>query len=209
MAGENEETGMPEIGDENFSGPPNNTLRSKPSPEDEKKIEQSLEDMNPIDTAEKKLKEKTPEDTAKAYEEGLNKVGVTLLEARGIIENLVVHGYHEESTRIGPLTFTYRTRGHYDTLRTYREVETSGIAVPEALQEFVNRHNTAASLVSWGDKKFVHPEKEEEREDAFKERFDFLSTKIAGLVAVKMMQIVHDFDIKMTAVMADGAPEDF
>jgi hypothetical protein len=211
MAGVNEKTGMPQIGDDNFKGPKENTLRSKPSPEQEAKIEQTLREMDEASgksAAEKIERPKSREDIAREYEEGLSEVGLTLEEARGIIENIVVNGFYEDSTRIGPLTFRYRTRNHTDTLRTYREVESSGIAMPEAMQEFINRHNAAGSLVSWGDRKFEHPERAEDREEAFKERFDFLSS-ISDVVSIKMMQIIHDFDKKIAAVMADGSPQDF
>lgn len=211
MAGEDKNSGMPQIGDENFSGPPGNTLRSKPTPEQEKKIEQTLDEMDEESATRKIGKLETPEELSATYEENLAKVGMTLEDARGVIENIVVKGYHEESTRIGPLTFRYRTRGHHDTLRTYAAVESSGIAMPQSMQEFINRQNTAASLVSWGDRKFTHPDPEDETagEEAFKERLRFLSRGVSSLVAVKMMQIVHDFDEKMAAVMADGAPQDF
>ena len=209
MSGEGADTGMPQIGDDKFSGPPNNTLRSKPTPEQEKKIEQTLEEMDDDGVKEALDRTKTREEIAKEYAEGLKKVELTVEEARAIIENLVVKGYHEEATRIGPLTYRYRTRGHHDTLRTYAAVESSGIAMPEAMQEFINRHNTAGSLVSWGDRKFNHPEEEEAREQEFKKRLDFLTAAISDLVAIKMMQIIHDFDEKMAAVMADGAPQDF
>jgi len=209
MPGEDTNTGMPQIGDENFSGPPNNTLRSKPTPETEAKIEQTMSEMEEESAADKVEKSKTPEELAEDYEKGLAEVGLTLEQARGVIENLVVEGYHEESTRIGPLTFRYRTRGHHDTLRTYTAVESSGISMPQPMQEFINRHNTAGSLVSWGDRKFEHPTSLEERDKAFQERLEFLSGTLSDLVAVKMMQIVHDFDKKMAAVMAEGSPEDF
>lgn len=216
MAGEDKKTGMPQIGDGDFAGPPNNTLRSKPTPETEKKIEQTLKEMDEDadveqSAIEKVDKPKTAEELAEEYQVNLQKVGLTVQEARGIIENIVTKGYHEESTRIGPLTFRYRTRGHHDTLRTYSAVESSGIAMPQAMQEFINRQNTAGSLISWGDKKFNHPDPmdEEACDEAFRERLKFLSRGISSLVTVKMMQIVHDFDEKMAAVMADGAPQDF
>ncbi len=213
MSGTDTETGMPQVGDDTFKGPPENTLRSNLTPEQEKKVEASLAEMQDDDVKEsaasKIIRPKTPEEVAEEYAAGLTKVGLKLQEARGIIENLVVHGFHEDMTRIGPLTFRYRTRGHYDTLRTYQAVESSGIAMPDAMREFISRHNTAGSLVSWGDNTFDHPVNEVEREEAFKKRFDFLTAGVSGLVAVKMMQIIHDFDIKMAAVMADGAPQDF
>lgn len=212
MAGEDTNTGMPQIGDSDFSGPSNNTLRSKPTSETERKIEQTLDEMDESSSAADKVERpKTEEELAAAYEQGLIKVGLTLEDARGIIEDIVVRGYHEEATRIGPITFRYRTRDHHDTLRTYGAVESSGIAMPQAMQEFINRHNTAGSMVSWGDKKFTRPDPldEDACEEAFKERLSFLSRGVSSLVAVKMMQIVHDFDEKMAAVMADGAPQDF
>jgi hypothetical protein len=212
MSGENTTSEMPQIGDDEFEGPADKTLRSKPTPDQEERIEQTLEEMDKDTGAsakEKIEKPLTPEQIAKKYEEGLIEVGLTVDKARGIIENIVVNGFHEESTRIGPLTFRYRTRGHSDTLRTYRAVESSGIGMPEAMKEFINRHNAAGSLISWGDRKFSHPEEEEEREAEFKKRFDFLTSGVADLVAVKMMQIIYDFDVKMSAVMADGSPQDF
>jgi hypothetical protein len=76
----------------------------------------------------------------------------------------------------------------------------------------LNRYNTAASLVRYGEHYFEHPDPltatEEEMETAFAPRLRLLK-RLPLYVSLKIQQFCFDFDQKMIAIFGEGAPQDF
>jgi len=139
-----------------FVGPEDNSPRlpRKEIPE-EKKAEESGESE---DASSAPL---TPEDIAKQYSAGLAEVGLTVTSARSIMEEILIGGKYEDTTKIGPVLVTLRTRNYKDTVRTNRYLELENPTYNMSVQDLVARFNIAASLVSYGDKIFEHPDPEE------------------------------------------------
>jgi len=203
--------GMPVIGG-NFVGPKDNAPRM--SDLQRKKVEASLEEMAKIDPpvdgkSDEEAKELSKEEK---YLKNLSDLGVELREARHIMEQMVTKGYYEESFKIGPATLTLRTRVYDDMMRAQRMLEVERPEYATAVQELLNRYNTAASLVRYGEHYFEHADvmtaTEEEMDKAFEPRLRFMRRQ-PQYVALKMQQYCFDFDQKMIAIFGEGAPQDF
>lgn len=209
-----------------FNGPPGNAVRSpvdlprKPAPaatpEGAEKIEEALK-ATAAEKAEKKSEDtprvKTPQEKAADYQKGLEAVGLSGPEARAIMEAVLVNDIYEETVKLGSVPVKIRTRLYEDMLRTLRYLELEKPTYAMGIGDVVARYNMAASLSSWGDKVFDHPTVDkgssgEEVEAAFHRRLVFLMGKPIPAVD-RLMQHLHDFDEKVRAVFAEGAPEDF
>lgn len=201
--------GMPIIG-ANFVGPKDNAPRS--SNLQSKKIEESLEEIAKIaaptdpDGEEKVLSQE------EQYFKNLADRKIDIKEARHVMEQMVTKGYYEESFKIGPATLTLRTRVYEDMVRAQQRLDQERPEYATAVQELLNRYNTAASLVRYGDHYFDHPDPltatEEELEKAFEPRLRLLK-RLPLYVSLKMQQFCFDFDQKMIAIFGEGAPQDF
>jgi hypothetical protein len=201
--------GMPIIG-ANFVGPKDNAPRS--SNLQSKKIEESLEEISKIaaptdpDGEEKVLSQE------EQYLKNLADRKIEIKEARHVMEQMVTKGYYEESFKIGPATLTLRTRVYEDMMRSQRMLEVERPEYATAVQELLNRYNTAASLVRYGDHYFEHVDpmtaSEEDMDKAFEPRLRFLRRQ-PQYVTLKMQQFCFDFDQKMIAIFGEGAPQDF
>jgi hypothetical protein len=205
--------GMPVIGDTKmFSGPRDNAPRAANLPSKQKeKIEESLGIISEMagdkaDVPEKKL---SPEES---YENNLKEFDLTLRDARSIMEQMVTKGHYSEEFKLGPITCVLRTRVYEDLIRTQRLLEAERLEYSSSVQEVLNRYNTAASLVRYGEIIFEHPDpqvaSELEIEEAFETRLKYVR-RLSQLVSVKLMQFSYEFDRKMMAVFGDGAPQDF
>lgn len=139
-----------------------------------------------------------------SFEEGLKRVDLEKSEARLIMDTLLANGYYEESIKLGKITVKIRTRSYQDTLRAQRMLEVEQPQYPLSVNELLARYNVAASIVAYGSTVFV----KEDPEDAFQERMDFLM-KLPGVVFQRLHEMVFKFDQKISAVFAEGAPEDF
>jgi hypothetical protein len=162
---------------------------------------------------EKSPKILTSEELHEQYLEGLDQVGLDLVGARAIMESVLIKGFYEESFRIGPLTAKLRTRSYADTLRAQRYLETESPTYHANVNDLVARYNVAASLAQWGDNIFAHPEDNPDHDDAlieseFNKRLRFVLGRPA-IVTAKLMELVYKFDLKVAAVFAEGAPQDF
>jgi hypothetical protein len=190
---------MPRIGEEGFIG----TTKAA-------KIEETLSLINSKDGEAPTIK-LTPE---QEYEEGLKKHNVTLAEARVIMEAMFVKGFYEEEIYLGANTYvTLRTRQYFDTIRSNRKLEADRVDYVTSINDIINRYNAAASLVKYGSKSFDVPNPLEDVahdviENCFTKRLDFLE-RLPAQICFKIMQKTFEFDQKMYAVMADGAPKDF
>ncbi len=202
--------GAPLIGQ--FKGPQQNAARGAPKPapeksEEDKKLAETMEviDKEILDPM---LKEGTPEGVAETYEGGLASVGLTLADARRIMEEILVKNCYQETVYIQSLPVTFRTRSYHDTVRLHRFMTAENPAYQASIQDIIARHNLAASLTKYGDKEFEFPEEEKAAETAFDVRMLFIETRNA-LVVGRLMKLVYDFDSKMAKIFADGAPQDF
>jgi hypothetical protein len=195
-----------------FSGPKDNAPRAASLPGKQKdKVEESLDIIAEL-AGSKPLVDEKVLSKEEQYEKNLVEFGITLRDARHIMEQMVTKGFYEEDFKVGPITCTLRTRVYEDLIRTQRLL---GIERPEyasAVQEMLNRYNTAASLVRYGEYTFDHPDAmvatEKDIEDAFDKRMQFVK-RLPQLVSVKVMQFSYEFDRKMIAVFGEGAPQDF
>jgi hypothetical protein len=202
--------GMPVIG-ANFSGPKDNSPRMTTL--QSKKVEESLEEIEKI-MAPKPREEgdKTPLTKEEQYLKNLTDAGVTIKESRHIMEQMVTKGYYEEDYKIGSVTVTLRTRVYEDMIRTQRALEIERPEYATAVQELLNRYNTAASLVRYGEHFFKHEDPmtatDEEMDAAFEVRVRFMK-RLAQYISLKIQQHAYSFDQKMVAVFGEGAPQDF
>lgn len=215
MPGIDEKTGQPKIGDDtDFEGPKENSLRGGAVPRKAAKIEQTLSEMGESeDGIEGVLKEKTPKEKAEEYRENLKEVGLTKEEALSIMEAVMVNGYHDDTLQVGKTSVVFRTRLYLDTQRVYQALEMQDLGLAASIQDFVNRYNLAASIVRIGDRKYPHvgdpmTATTEEFENAFQERLGMVG-RLPDFLSARLMQAVFNFDRKMRAIFAEGAPQDF
>ena len=205
--------GMPVIGENKmFSGPKDNAPRAASLPGKQKdKVEESLDIIAELAGSKPPVDEKVLS-KEEQYEKNLVEFGITLRAARAIMEQMVTKGFYEEDFKVGPITCTLRTRVYDDLVRTQRLLETERPEYASAVQEMLNRYNTAASLVRYGEYTFDHPDAmtatEKDLEDAFEKRMHFVK-RLPQLISVKVMQFSYEFDRKMIAVFGEGAPQDF
>lgn len=198
-----------------LKGPRDNTPRNNPKVPLQGK--DSEEPKTPVEAAsnlgEEALRPLTAEEKAKMYIKGLELVGLTQDEARAIMDKILFEGhYSEEYTLGGKLPVVLRTRVYSDVERSMRYAEVEAPRIPSHLNDILARYNLAASLERYGDKHFEFPEgadaTPEKIEEAFEKRYNFvmsLNTPIAG----RLHNFIVEFDQKMNAVLADGAPENF
>ena len=191
---------MPMIGEEGFIGT---------TPKNSAKIEETLSIIKGTD--EKPEKELSPEET---YEKGLKDVGITLAQSRAILESTFVNEYYEEEVPLGAGVYAvFRSRQYLDTIRANRALERDRVELVSSVSDILNRYSTAAALVRYGQKDFNVPKPKDKAdsqdiEKSFNERLDFLE-RLPTYVCNKLMQKSFDFDRKLLAVFADGAPADF
>ena len=191
---------MPMIGEEGFIGT---------TPKQNEKIEETLSIIKGTD--ENPEKELSPEET---YEKGLKEVGITLAQSRVILESTFINEYYEEEVHLGAGVYAvFRSRQYLDTIRANRALERDRVELVSSVSDILNRYSTAAALMRYGQKDFNVPKPKDKAdsqdiEKSFNERLDFLE-RLPTYVCNKLMQKSFDFDRKLLAVFADGAPADF
>lgn len=207
--------GMPIIGESKmFSGPRDNAPRAANLPSKQKeKIEESLNIISEMAGTSAENEEAVKELSAEEkYEQNLRKHNLTLRDARSIMEQMLTKGFYADEYKLGPITCVLRTRVYQDLIRTQRMLEAEKMEYSSSVQEALNRYNTAASLVRYGEKVFEHPDPQDatetEMEEAFQARLRFVEC-LPQLATIRVMQYSYEFDQKMLAVFADGAPQDF
>lgn len=179
------------------------------APADLKKQLEELELEMQGDRKKEEPKPLTAEEKEALYLEGLEEVGLDLKSARAIMEKILVNDYYEEAFRIGPLPVKLRTRTYSDTLRAQQHLEVENPTYNMSVQDLVARYNVAASLSKYGDNVFEFPtDSDQKTEAAFRQRLQFVMGRPA-IVMAKLMELVYRFDLKMGAVFAEGAPQDF
>lgn len=198
-------TDAPLIGD--FTNTPVNSARSPSVPRTAKPVAPVAPAVEAPAAA--PSEEEAPQ--ASTYEQGVLAAGLTMVQAREIMEAVLVGGQYEEVAKVGPVRVKLRTRLYQDTLRTLRYLELEKPTYAAGINDVIARYNVAASLVSYGDRVFAVTApgaKEAELDAAFHERLTFL-IGLPQVAAQRLVDEVYKFDERLRAVFAEGAPEDF
>ena len=196
-----------------FSGPQENAPRTALRRKDAESIDESPAQETETEETEISKKPRTPEAIQKEFLEGLEEVGLEPERARAIMDEVLSHGYYTESHSLRGKPLVVRSRSYRDTLRAQRFLEVENPTYAASMDEIVMRYNSAASLVQLGDRTFDHPEDREDAtneqvEAAFEKRRRYLET-LPSILVGKINTIVFNMDVKLSAVFAEGAPEDF
>jgi len=210
----------PPLLDPNFQGPTDNAPR-KAAPLQSKAKEEPKEEKEPKEesdtkeaTGQKPKKPLTAAEKAEAYREGLAEVGITEEKARSIMDGVIFEDAYIETIQIGGkrLTVGLRTRSYRDMERIMDAFEADPQMSVIKTDDIMAKYNVAASLARYGDHQFNFPdpktEKPEAVEEAFEERLKFL-LGLPSPIIKRLIDETGKFDMMMTAVFADGAPEDF
>lgn len=195
-----------------FSGPATNAPRTGLRRKDEEESPTTPEAQEETPKTYKR-NPKTSVDVQKEFLEGLEEIGLDIEKARGIMDEVLQHGYYKETHTLRNKELIVRSRGYRDTLRAQRYLEVENPTYATNMDEIIMRYNTAASLIQYGDRTFEHPEDVEDStdqqiEEAFEKRRRFLET-LPSIMVGKLNTVVYNMDIKLSAVFAEGAPEDF
>lgn len=208
-------SGAPLIGE--FSGPPSNKPRSAAVKEQSASLQQEEQQKK---ESEDKASNQAEKSKVEMYHEGLKAAGVTIEMARTILDKVLFEGSYSEEFKIGGrLIVTLRTRMYKDSQRILRFLESESPTIPMHVSDLVARFNVAASLQSYGDSAFTFPIEgksltskdmitTKDVEDAFHQRLEFLMGLPTPVVNI-LINFTREFDEKITAVFAEGAPEDF
>jgi len=198
-----------------FSGPQTNSPRVAPlQRKEEEKDQEEAGEVSEKDIQKSIIDaKKTAEEIHKEYLEGLKKVELSVDRARALMDEMLEKGYCTETHNWRQNTkVVIRTRNYQDTLRTQRYLEVESPTYAANVDEIIMRYNTAASLVQYGDHAFEHPEdteaSDEKVERAFDQRLKFVE-RLPNVVMGKLSTLVHNMDVRVAAVFAEGAPEDF
>jgi len=203
----NDTTGAPLIGE--FKGPQGNTSRNVSIPD--VSTEAKKEGSEKVVSAEEEGRQKTK---AEQYQEGLKVEGISVEDARIILDKVLFEGSYSESFKIGGrMPVTLRTRMYKDSQRILRYLESEAPTTPMHVSDLVARFNVAASIQKYGDTVFTFPVESDsvkpmDVENAFHERLDFLMNLPVQIVNI-LINLTGKFDQKIQAVFAEGAPEDF
>jgi len=149
----------------------------------------------------------------KDYEEILKEQGISLNEAKSIVDDMLTQGYYEERIKITrSITADFRTRTHADYLRYHNALEALNPRFEEERNELALRYCLAGSIARFNKSKFEHPNplKAENGEinAAFDERLDWIEKQPERLVALLSSKL-NAFDRKVALVMSEGVIENF
>lgn len=194
-----------------FSGPPGNAprvaLQRKETPVTPSEKQEAASPAASTTTT------KSREEKYADFLKGLEEAGVTPVEARTIMDEILEKGYYTSTHQVRGKDIVIRSRNYSDTLRTQRFLEVESPTYAMNMDEIIMRYNTAASLVRFGEHTFEHPEDKkeytnEEVEAAFDVRRKFIE-RLPSIMVGKLNTMVYNMDMKLAAVFAEGAPEDF
>jgi len=161
-----------------------------------------------VDQKDESDTEASPED----YNSKLKAVGLTKETATVIMEAILFEGvYVKEYTLLNRIKVMVGTRSYKDIQRATRLLEAENPQTAAHVNDLIARFNVAASLRSFGDKQFKHPdasEGEEKVDDAFFERLDFIMNKPA-LVVDALIRIVNQFDTMTRVIFTEDAVQNF
>lgn len=200
----------PLIGD--FSGPQNNAPRK--SPELQRKDDPQTADAAIKEVAETQQARRENEERNRvpSYEEGLKEAGISLKEARVIIDSILFQQFYSETIQLSKqFEVVFRTRLYEDNIRAMKYLEVENPSYPQSINDLLARYNLAASLLQYGETSFEFPSKDttkEQEEKLFDIRLQFVK-RLPIPVIMRLLAELNKFDYKVSAALADGAPEDF
>lgn len=150
----------------------------------------------------------------RSYEEQLREIGVTKEQAAAIVDAVMRVGYWSEEISITrSIKARLRTRSSRDRGRALAYVENARPMYDAHYQELMNKHLLAASLESFGEDKFHHPDarlaKAEEIDQAFETRFRYVDSGMSDPALTLLLHRFFKFEAKIRAVMQEGAVENF
>lgn len=197
----------------NFSGPPENAPRKSSL---QSKEEAPTEEKEPEKESEKKPninpKKLTAADKAELYKKNLEELDIPIEKAREIMDEVITHNTYVHTTYIGKLKIGLRTRVYQDLQRLLSILEEEGPSFPIHTDDVVSRCNVAASLAFYGDRVFDFPDIEkvtpEDVTAAYGERISFLLSRPIAVIN-RLIEETIKFDDMISAIFAEGAPEDF
>jgi hypothetical protein len=197
------------IGD--FSRPVVEPAKGKP-PVAASPTKESLENM------ESRLEEDAQKDEAvlkpmASFEEKLKEAGLTRDKAAEIIDAVLLKGHYAEDIKITARVKTrLRTRNARDTKRAQEILEAQRFTIDTHYSEIWGRLLLAASLESFGDDKFVHPNPRKDAyeviEKAFQERIAYVDALPDPALRI-LMQRLFKFDQRVSVALEEGSIENF
>lgn len=161
----------------------------------------------------KKYQPPTKKEKAEMYAKSLEEVGLDISTARTIIDAMLEKGAYEEDALIGgKIHVTFRSRDYGDVHRAMHFLEVENPQYPQAINDLISKYNLAASLKRFNKDVFEFPDRRKEPsekiEEAFHKRLDYV-TALATPLVQRLMELLVKFDMKVSAALSDGAPEDF
>lgn len=137
------------------------------------------------------------------YQKRLEEAKLPLATARHIFDQVLTHGFYEETVVIGPVRATLRTRVYDDTLRLQRALEMEKPQLMMSQEELVTRYNLAASLYVWNGKPVPH-----DTDADFEKALKLVRGMPSPLFSVVARELFK-FDQKIMLAFSEGAVESF
>lgn len=146
------------------------------------------------------------------YKKFLKENKISEEQAARIVDNLLTHGYHEETY---PLSNKHRvilrTRERRDAIRLEGVLNTRMPLLQTTVDELQTRYNLAASLAEFRGNRYNFPQEGTGAQDVekfFDERMQVVE-KLPDPVFYKLTHKLAQFDRMIAAVMREGVAENF
>lgn len=140
---------------------------------------------------------------AERYRRRLERAGISLTQAEGIFDAVLMKGYYEEYVRIRSQRAVFRTRKYDDQLRLQTALEVGQHRLAITQEELIARYNLAASLYEWQGKPIPHNTDED-----FTKALKMIENMPIPLVTL-LVGALSKFDAKIMAVFSEGAADSF
>ncbi len=171
-----------------------------------------------LDAAEMRLDEDATKDEAAlkpmaSFEEKLKEAGLSREKAAEIIDNVLLKGFYAEDIKItSTIKMRLRTRNARDTKRAQEILEAQRYTMDAHYSEAWGRLLLAASLESFGNDKFVHPNPRKDPfdviEKSYQERIAYVDALPDPALRV-MLQRLFKFDQRVAVALEEGSIENF
>lgn len=146
---------------------------------------------------------------ALTYEDRLKEMNISMEEAHGIRDALLIDGFYSEGYALSPrVTVRFRSRSYQDYIRYHQEVERRRPQYTSERDEIMVRYFLAASLEALGGNSFTFPVEAAAADAAFTARMERILSMPAALVEL-LNRKLYEFDEKLRVVLSEGAVEDF
>jgi hypothetical protein len=171
-----------------------------------------------LEAAETRLDEDASKDEAAlkpmaTFEEKLKEAGLSREKAAEIIDAVLLKGFYAEDIKItSTVKMRLRTRNARDTKRAQEILEAQRFTIDAHYSESWGRLLLAASLESFGNDKFVHPNPRKDSyeiiEKSYQERIAFVDALPDPALRV-MLQRLYKFDSRVSVALEEGSIENF